>query len=443
MVTTDLDSVARLVAAHAQRAEDEGRLSREVVEAVREAGFARHFVPEAWQGEQGTFLACARAVADIGEIDASASWCASIAASMGRMAAYLPAEGQQVLWARGPDAFVCGTLQPSGTAAPSPGGWTLSGRWPFVTGVHFSDWALLTCRTQGDGGELRAFLVPRSAYSIEETWRSPGMCATGSDTLVMSGALVPQGCTFIRQTLLDGSPSAADGAVYAVAHEAVSGLAFAAPLLGAARGALAEWTRSARHKMMTSRTADQQGILALARSSGEIDAAGLLLNQAASLLDQAPLTEQEAASARRDYPVTADLLVRAVNRLFRSAGSRGVTKGGAFERHWRDVNAASVHPALTHGQAAEAYAASVLSQHPVIDASARSAPPGRLATSPSACEPKSAPSSTASSATSPPSFRPPATSPPPPSASGYPNTAAGPCSASTPPPADASPQRSP
>src|ERR1017187_5634914 len=273
MVTTDLDPVARLVAAHAQRAEEDGRLPREVVEAIREAGFPRHFVTEAWQGERGTFRAYASAVASMGEIDASAAWSASIAASMGRMAAYLPAEGQQALWERGPDVFVCGTLQPAGTAAPSPGGWAISGRWPFVTGVHFSDWALLTCRTQSTtdgGGELRTFLVPRSAYSIEEIWRSPGMCATGSDTLVVSGARVPQGCTFARQTLHDGKPSAADGAVYAIAHEAVSGLVFAAPLLGAARGALAEWIRSARHKMTTSRAADQKGVLALARTGGEI-----------------------------------------------------------------------------------------------------------------------------------------------------------------------------
>jgi alkylation response protein AidB-like acyl-CoA dehydrogenase len=361
MLATDADIAAALCAAHAAQADLDGRLSGEVIEAIRSAGFARHFVPRRWNGTQGTFTDCLHAAAQVAAADASAGWCASIAASMGRMAAFLPEQGQQALWDSGPDAFVAGTLLPAGTARPVTGGWQVSGRWPFVTGIQFSDWALLSCRiTPGDGTpDARSVLVPRAAYGVEETWHSAGMRATRSDTLILHETFIPSGHSFSRQELLDGRATAT-GTCYCLPHDAVSGLSFAAPLLGAASGALQAWVHGARLRTASRLGSGRRRELALARSAGEIDAAQLLLERAAASADRPPLTPLEAVRARRDYALAASLLVQSVNRLFRTAGTQATTQGGAFPRLWRDVNAASVHPALDPEPAAGAYADCVL-----------------------------------------------------------------------------------
>ncbi|MGH1556134.1 hypothetical protein ACRAWF_43230 [Streptomyces sp. L7] len=108
--------VGEVAATHAAKAELDRRLGPEVTESIRAAGFARHFVPVRWGGSEGTFGVFARTVAEVAAGDASAAWCASIAATLGRIAAFLPEEGQRAVWGDGPDAFVVGALMPGGNA---------------------------------------------------------------------------------------------------------------------------------------------------------------------------------------------------------------------------------------------------------------------------------------------------------------------------------------
>lgn len=353
-----VDRLAGLAAAEAGQTAAAGRLSGTLIDGVREAGFARHFVPRRWGGGQGSLAACAEAVAAVGAADASVAWCASVVASMGRMAAYLPEDGQKQVWEDGPDAVVCGTLQPAGTARAATGGWVLSGSWPFVTGAHFADWAVLICpATAADGSQMRALLVPRSAFTVQETWLGPGLRATRTDTLVIAQAFVPEEHTFDRRDLLDGLPKQCAGTPYTVPHDAVSGLTFAAPLLGAARGALSEWTAGAQARARAAGKIAAHSAQVLTTASGLIDAAGLLLERAAHRADSGQLDRRAALDIRRRYPVAADLLVKAVNMLFHAAGSSMIAGGGPLERHWRDANSGSVHPALQPEQAAAEYAA--------------------------------------------------------------------------------------
>ncbi|MFJ4624415.1 hypothetical protein [Streptomyces sp. NPDC088812] len=51
-------------------------------------------------------------------------------------ASQLPDTERATLWKDTPDTFVCGTANPSGTARRTDGGWVLSGRWPWISGVH-------------------------------------------------------------------------------------------------------------------------------------------------------------------------------------------------------------------------------------------------------------------------------------------------------------------
>ena len=354
----EVERFASLAAAEAGRTAADSRLSRVLIDGMREAGFARHFVPRHWGGGQGRFATCAEAVAAVGAADASVAWCASIAASMGRMAAYLPEAGQKKVWEDGPDAVVCGTLQSAGTARRVPGGWVLSGSWPFVTGAHFADWALLTCLVPAaDRSELRALLVPRAGFTVRETWLGPGLRATRTDTLVIAEALVPEEHTFDRGDLMEGLPRQSAGTPYTVPHDAVSGLTFAAPLLGAARGALTEWSTDARTRARAAGTVATGTAQVLTTASGLIDAAGLLLELAAHKADVGQLDRRAALEIRRLYPVAADLLITAVNMLFRTAGSSVIAGGGPLERHWRDANSGSVHPALLLEQSAVEYGA--------------------------------------------------------------------------------------
>ncbi|WP_199442833.1 acyl-CoA dehydrogenase family protein [Umezawaea beigongshangensis] len=368
---TTTEEVAAVAARCADEAEANRRLAPDVVRAVLDAGYARHFVPAAWHGRDGGFLELTLAVAALGEACASTAWFASLTASLGRMAAFLPAEGQADVWSRGPDALIVGALVPVGRAEPVGGGWRLSGTWSFVSAVDFSDWALV-CGTVAAAGapEARFFAVPRAAYRIEDTWFSVGMRGTGSNTLVLEDVFVPSTHSFARDRLAAGLAAGSAAACRTAPLRAVNGLSFAAPVLGAARGALAAWTGYVREKTRNAppRTGTTGGPqtheLTLTRASAEIDAAQLLLERAAGVADRGVVPPALVARNTRDCAVAVDLLVTAVNRLFRAAGTSGQSSTNSIQRFWRDVNAASSHVVLQFEPAAAAYAGQLLADHP-------------------------------------------------------------------------------
>ncbi|MFD5081722.1 hydrolase [Kitasatospora sp. NPDC058406] len=357
---SDLTEVCRAASAHADRAEREYRLGAEVVEAVREAGFARHFVPARWGGDEGGFGTCLDAVSALARHDPSAAWCASIASTLGRMAGFLPEEGRRALWADGPDTLVAGALVPAGTAVLEDGGWRLSGRWSYVSGVDSSDAALLACSVPVPDGapderQPRFLLVPRSAYRVEETWRTVGMRGTGSHTLVLDPVHVPVGHTFGHAELLTGRPAGEAPAPLTVPLRDVSGLTFAGPVLGAVRGALSAWSAAAARRKPSAAAES-----ALALASAETDAAALLLARAAEDADRGARDEWSGARAQRDQAAAVELLLAAVNGLARTAGTGALQEDAPFQRFWRDATTGATHAVLQWEPAAHRFATAEL-----------------------------------------------------------------------------------
>ncbi|SED92365.1 two-component flavin-dependent monooxygenase [Streptomyces sp. 3213] len=353
VLTTAAVDVAKLAAEHAAEAEHRRSLPEAVVESLISAGFARHFAPVAHGGRAGRFTDVVTAVATVGAGCTSAAWGASLTAHLPRMAAYLPEQGQADIWQDGPDTLVVGALMPLGRAEPTPGGWRVSGRWPYVSLVEFSEWALVCAVTPaGTTAETRFFAVPRDAYAFEDSWDSVGMRGTGSHTLVMDDVLVPAHRSFLRDTVVTGA--AWDGAspCHRVPLKAVNGLCFAAPVLGAARAAADAWRAlaSGRGSLTDAAAAD------LARATGETDAAELLLLRAATTADHGTVDAMEVARAARDCALAADLSVTAVERLLRGAGTRGQQQGSPLQRAWRDVHSAASHVVLQFQPAAVEYA---------------------------------------------------------------------------------------
>jgi two-component flavin-dependent monooxygenase/oxygenase LndZ5 len=99
----------------------------------------------------------------------------------------------------------------------------------------------------------------------------------------------------------------------------------------------------------------------LARSAGEIDAAGLLLERVAVVADRGAGLEQPLVARNlRDCSLSIDLMVSAMDRLFRAAGTTGQSAQSPFQRFWRDVNCVGGHASLQFEPAAIAYAETVL-----------------------------------------------------------------------------------
>ncbi|MFC1410919.1 oxidoreductase [Streptacidiphilus sp. N1-12] len=378
--------VSEVAARHVKTCEDEFRLAPEVAEALTQAGFPRQFVPKRWGGRAGGFGELVQSVADLGESCASAAWCAALFAAHGRLASYLPEQAQYALWADGPDTRIAAAvIPPAGTAEPAAdagsevgggvggtaagvaaqagaAGWRLSGRWNLASGVDHADWILLASWTPCPSGpEHRIFLLPRASCTVLDTWRSSGLRGTGSNSVVVDRVFVPAHRTMVLADLLRPRTSV-DGEEVARCHQVpfpmVAALIFAAPVLGAAGGALDAWSAALRAKAAAGGPGPSPAVQqTLARAGGEIHAAELLLTQSARSADGGPMDAYTVTGIQRDVALAVELLVDAVERIFRAGGTSTQTQLNPIQVRWRDVHAAASHGTLNFEAAASRYAA--------------------------------------------------------------------------------------
>src|SRR5689334_10069021 len=126
-------------------------LPAEVVELLRATGVFGMCFGREWGGPALTSMEQTEVVEALAYGDASAAWCAVIGANTGIYANFLDQAVAKEVFPR-LDLVVAGLLQPSGRAERVPGGFRLSGRWSFGSGIKHADWV-----TSGafifDGGE--------------------------------------------------------------------------------------------------------------------------------------------------------------------------------------------------------------------------------------------------------------------------------------------------
>ncbi|MFD9904230.1 acyl-CoA dehydrogenase family protein [Streptomyces sp. NPDC059063] len=346
--------VAKLAGAQATQTDAERRVSPELMREVVAAGFARWLVPTRWGGAEGSYAELTSAITRIGEECASTAWLASLSAYSARYAVCLPEQAQADIWSDTPDTLMVAVIKPLGTAVAVDGGFRLSGSWSYVSGVEFSDWALLTGPAPGpkSGGQpMRLFAVPRQDYTFEDTWNSLGMRGTGSHTLLLDDVFVPEHRVCLREDAMRGVVAGA--ARPPVPNVAVNGQTFVAPVLGAARGALAVATQLIAIAPTGPRAAAGQAYqVELARAAAEIDAAQLLLERAAAVLDGGAVTPELVRRNRRDGAQALGMLVDATDRLTRIGGTRAQEDGHPLQRFWRDVHSVAGHAVMQFEPAA-------------------------------------------------------------------------------------------
>ncbi|BET45126.1 MULTISPECIES: acyl-CoA dehydrogenase family protein [Actinomycetes] len=352
-----VDKLCNLAAQHAETADRVGRLSPEVTGSLRETGFARHFVGARWGGTEGSFADLTEAVVALGRECAATSWCASLSAYSARFACHLPHEGQRALWSGGPDTMIATALMPGGRADAVDGGWRLTGRWSYVSGVDFADWVLLCAAVgSGDGpSRLRFFALPRGECTVHQDWDSVGMRATASHTVVVDSATVPDHLTFDRDAMVTGLNAHSDASAHNVPFQAVGGLTFIAPVIGAGTGALRAFAAG-----LTGRRRTAANESALVRASGRVDAARHLVEENTRVLDGRLFTPDHMARNERNATFAAEAVREAVGLLVAAAGTTGLGSRHPLQRLWRDITSATSHVALQYDTAARKNYAAVL-----------------------------------------------------------------------------------
>jgi indole-3-acetate monooxygenase len=261
MATVDalLDQVkdmAPTLRRHAAEAEQARRLSRPVVDAMRQAGLYRMARPTAFGGLELDPVSMFRVVEEVARHDSAAGWTLQLSLAVESCLVWLPDAGAAEILEGHPEVIFGTSFTPTGgQAVPVDGGYRLTGQWPFVSGAHDARWFLFLPRlmdgdqprlnAQGAPMQIWAFL-PADHAQILDTWHTMGMRGTGSHDVAVADVFVLERFT-APLVPLEHPGTAYQGPLYRLTIWPPVAL-LAPPALGVARVALDDLLALARAK---------------------------------------------------------------------------------------------------------------------------------------------------------------------------------------------------
>ncbi|MFC5753668.1 flavin-dependent monooxygenase [Actinomadura rugatobispora] len=344
-----------------------------------DTGVLRALQPARWGGAELPLAEFLDAVVQIGRASPAAGWVTAVIGVHPWQIALFPEETQREIWGTDPDRAVASSYTPTGTVEPVDGGYRVSGRWSFSSGCLHADGVILGGIAGGrtwNGTPVPDFvsvILDRDQYTIEDTWHTAGLAATGSNDIVVDGAFVParRAQSHVDYTYLLGTPlpgrEVNSGPLYRLPWAVVFNAIIAAGALGAAQGFVDAWTEATR-----GRRSNYGGMLRddplvqlhAAENAYVVDAGLLKLRRVADELTAVAESGEwpdRALRARHRYDLAraAQDAGAAVTRLMRASSGRTAYTDHPLHRRFQDVTAAIGHAFLLAdplGQAAGALA---------------------------------------------------------------------------------------
>jgi indole-3-acetate monooxygenase len=353
--TQDLDRVTDELAALARslgpEAEKLRRLPEELVARLRASGLFRAGAPAATGAAEAPPAQTLRLAETVACGDASAGWCVSIASTSSLLGGWLSPAGLTEVFGD-PENVAAGVWAPRGAARRVDGGYRVSGRWSFCSGITHSDYLFGGCVVDGgsDGqGTPRLLAIPVGELEIVDTWQTSGLNATGSHDAVADDVFVPE-----HRSLWLFDPPTSQAALYRFPILGFFALSIAAAALGNARGAIDDLQELAAHKvgLGSSRTLAQRSATwsVVAQQEAALRAARAFYYQA---VDEAWLAAQVSASASVSIELRTAIRLAATHAtrtaadvaraMYDLGGGMAIYADSPLQRRFRDAHAATAH----------------------------------------------------------------------------------------------------
>jgi len=310
-------------------------------------------------------------IEELAYTDVSTAWAAMIGAGCcGLVGGWLPEAGARRVFTPTDDGLpvMAGQLAPRGTGKPVSGGYAVTGRWGFSSGILHADWLLGAFTTDGaasdgaagdgaaaDGGtgfgRMVVFAVPKSDAEVIDNWYVAGLQGTGSLDFRVEGLFVPEEMTYDL-----GIPAVRGGDLFRLGMPAFVSNEVPPLCVGLARRALDDMTELALHtaRFPGGPTVSDRAVFhkELGRAETKLRAARLVHREAmADCWEMAcagdPPSEEQQLAVTAASVFAVETAAEVVSDLFRYGGGRVLALSNPMQRHLRNALAARQHLALS------------------------------------------------------------------------------------------------
>lgn len=340
----DAKQLYGLIDEHGAQNDREGHIAEPVVEALHHGGMFKALAPQELGGAEMAPRQLMDLYRSLAYADPSTGWVTmAIALSTGLAGAFFDRATAEELFATS-RLGIAGQGTRAGDAERVSGGYLVSGKWAFASGIKHST-HLHTAAADTSTGETRFFIIPVEKVNFIDNWNVMGLRGTGSIDYTLDRVFVPAEYSYPS---LSTAPTTG-GALYQLGIGNFASINHGAWALGVGRRLLDELSSSVKQK------AGRAGSQAENSSFHEQYASAEMRLRGAQALLYEVWEEIEAdVYAGKPLSIRLETLNRAAlchatwtlddvaGFVFQSGGSESLREG-TLQRIYRDVHGGTQH----------------------------------------------------------------------------------------------------
>ncbi len=365
-----LKNLVPLLRENAALAEQQRKPVDAVMQTIEETDAYRWFVPREYGGFEFSLTGFMEVGVALGGGCASTAWVTTFCMEHNWLLSLYDRPAQDDLFGSHGYIIAPGSLAPNGKATPVEGGFRVTGRWQWGTGVMHAGWAMVGALTPVEGSDapmLGMYVVPIDEVEVIDTWHIEGMVGTGSNDIALNDVFVPSHRVVDLATVRDGtSPGSRlhDAYIYKMPMMPVLGLTATAPLVGAAMHAVSLFEERMQKRTVYGTTSKQaeramaQSRLALAKAE-----MASIHNQLFAIAEDVeaigrsgePCAEMDRARLRVEIGLIVRRARNVVRDVVEACGASAHFLENPLQRALRDLNTASCHTVFDLDLSSEIY----------------------------------------------------------------------------------------
>ena len=339
--------IAALIADAGHRIDAERRIPEEITNRMADEGFFRLLIPKSLGGAELPHPDFRKIVSVFAEADGSTGWCVNQNNVFSTNSARVPEQTAHEVWTVQRNVVTNGPPMPYTRADIVEGGYRISGRWNFSSGIPHATWVAALTPVyppgQSEPSEMRTMLLPKSEVNVLDVWNVGGLRGTGSHSFEVQDAFIPAARSYSTT-----AGSREPGPLYYIPTTLLFCSGFATVALGAARAGLDSAIKLAIGKTQMGRETTMRDESTTQRMVGEAEA---IWNAARAYLDESANAMWEGVCRNRDLTMEERINVRlssthairqaakVVDIAYTLCGSSAIFAVNPIQRKFQDVHA--------------------------------------------------------------------------------------------------------
>ncbi len=319
------------------------------IQELCDSGVLQALVPKRFGGHELNLDAMAEIVRAVSSACVSTGWITAFYIGHNWMVTKFSEQAQKEVFADRPYGLVPVQTSPTMDIEEVSGGWKISGRSNWGSGVMHADWVIVA---GGIGREdARVFLVPIEDVEVDDIWYMAGMAGTGSNDILCEDTFVPEHRSVSAAEFFLKTDSIHDHPLYAMPFLPFIYCEAVGVYVGGMEGATAAFEQLMSEKVMA-----WSGHVLAERQAVHVDLGDIRARaRAAGLLFERLVEDTLAFQEQKNFEidVRVDLKLRAgfiadtcrdgVNQIMARTGTRAFRSENPLQRYFRDLNALASH----------------------------------------------------------------------------------------------------